>query len=156
MALMVLAGLAELGGAVLVWRLPLLGALACPGCYGLTKLAPGIYAEPGAADIPALARTARARVAAFLGPLATRPTLLACQTQECHARLGNGGARALTWGTALVYLSPRGLSPTILAHELAHAEIQNPYRPDRTSERAAASMVQRRSGSTGLQRHALP
>jgi len=51
------------------------------------------------------------------------PTLIICHSNACHARLGSGGARAVTYGTQFIYVSPRGMLPEILAHEFFHVEL---------------------------------
>ena len=44
---------------------------------------------------------------------------------DCDARLGGRGAAAVTYSLgpiSIVRIAPRGLSPTVLTHELAHTE----------------------------------
>ncbi|MDD8024482.1 MAG: hypothetical protein PHX82_15385, partial [Paracoccaceae bacterium] len=51
--------------------------------------------------------------------------ILACETSACDRRLGGRGAAAVTYSlgpVSVVRLAPRGLSQTILTHELAHTE----------------------------------
>ena len=103
-------------------------AYACPACYGLARVAPGLHVERGAPaeDVRALREDvgeARDRVAAFYGGRTAEPTILACHGEACDARLGGTGARAQAFGARFVHLSPRGWSGTILAHELAHIEL---------------------------------
>ena len=114
--LIVAAGMAVALGA------PRAAAFTCPGCYGFSRIAPGIYAEPGAGDLVPVLRDAQERVAAFYGGFARRPEILICRTPDCHARMSGGGARAMTYGTRAIYVSTRGLEVAYLAHEMAHIE----------------------------------
>ena len=118
--LLALPPLALLG---LLWSTPALGAYLCPSCYGLERVAEGIYAEPSAPDLAPMIAKARARVAAYYGAFDHQPVLLICQSDACHARIGSGGARAVTYGTRFIYVSPRGLQPVFLAHEFSHVEL---------------------------------
>lgn len=115
-ALILAAGMAVALGA------PRAAAFACPSCYGFSRIAPGIHAEPGAGDLLPVLREAQDRVAAFYGGFARHPEILICRTPDCHARMRGDGARAMTYGTHAIYVSPRGLEATFLAHELAHIE----------------------------------
>lgn len=125
-----------LGGLVLMWVYPALRAAAFPERMGLVTLAPGIAADtaftaPERAQLLANIDTARARVAAFYGVFDANVKLVACKTDACDTRLsgrapGTAGAAAMTYGTPVVsvlHLSPRGLTPTIIAHEFSHAEL---------------------------------
>ncbi len=114
-----------IGGATLAC--PAMAAYACPRCYGLVPVSPGLYVEAAMplADRTALRATiagAEAQVAAFYGSFDRRPTVLACATEACDRRLGGRGARATTFGTWFIRLSPRGLDATIVAHEFSHVE----------------------------------
>ena len=115
--LLALPPLALLG---LLWSTPALGAYLCPTCYGLERVAEGVYAEADAPDFGPIITEARARVAAYYGAFERQPVLLICQSDTCHGRLGSGGARAVTYGAQFIYVSPRGLQPEILAHEFSH------------------------------------
>lgn len=69
---------------------------------------------------------ARARVATFYGGASREPIVLACTSETCDRRLGGLGARATTYSTvglSVVRLSPRGLDPVIITHELAHVAL---------------------------------
>ncbi len=118
--LLALLPLALLG---FLWSTPAPGAYLCPSCYGLERVAEGIYAEPGAPDLAPMIAEARARVSAYYGAFDHQPVLIICQTDACHARIGSGGARAVTYGTRFIYVSPRGVLPEILAHEFSHVEL---------------------------------
>ena len=117
-----LLGVLGVLGATIAIAAPRATAFACPGCYGFQKLAPGVFAQPGTAELLPALQNARARVAAFYGSPVRQPRLLICTTPACHARMGGGGARAMTYGTVAIYVSPRGLETSFLAHELAHIE----------------------------------
>jgi hypothetical protein len=66
---------------------------------------------------------AMGQVAAFYGSFDQGPTLLVCATKECDHRLGGKGAKANTYGTTFIRVSPDGLNQTILAHEFSHVEL---------------------------------
>ncbi len=127
--LAIVAG-AALGAAALMWFYPVLAAGICPRCFGLQRLAPDLYVEASmpAADrstLNALTKSARAQVATFYPDRRAHSLMLACVTSACNRRLGGRGAAAVTYSLgplAIVRLAPRGLSKTILAHELTHTE----------------------------------
>lgn len=129
LALLVLAaGLGVWLAPGLAWR-PL-AALACPGCFGLAPVAPGVHAERGApeggARLLAALDEGRARARAALGPGGPVPVVLACHSAACAERLGLGGARAATLslpGLAVVLVGPAGADPVALAHEFAHVRL---------------------------------
>ena len=56
-----------------------------------------------------------------------KPTVLICTTERCyrHAEGKGGVAKALSWSTRLLLVSPRGLGATIISHELTHIEFRN-------------------------------
>ncbi|TCS62133.1 hypothetical protein [Varunaivibrio sulfuroxidans] len=114
-----------LGGAVSAF--PAVTAYLCPSCYGLSHLGRGLYVEDTSRAqkdlLLAAVSTAEEKVGSFYGAFHHRPTLLVCFTDNCDRRLGGRGARAMTYGAAFVYISPRGLNGTILAHEFAHIEL---------------------------------
>jgi hypothetical protein len=121
----IVCGFLGVGGVIVAW--PAMAAYVCPACYGLEPVTRDLLVESAmpAAQRTALRETvARAaeRVASFYGAFDRRPTVLACETDACDHRLGGRGARATTFGTLFIRLSPRGLNPTILAHEFSHVE----------------------------------
>ena len=116
-------GLLALALGAGLWSTPAVAAYVCPSCFGLIKVEAGVYAEKGTLDISQNIEQARARVAAFYGAFDHNPTLIICHSDTCHARLGSGGARAVTYGTRFIYVSPRGVLPEILAHEFSHVEL---------------------------------
>jgi hypothetical protein len=118
-------------GAVLlgvVVAFPAVAATTCPGCYGLEQVRPGVHLEPG---VPAAQREQVAgavdegtrRVAAYFGDLRSDPDVLACLTEECYQRIGGGRERGIAVLYRAVMLSPRGIDPVIVAHELTHVEL---------------------------------
>ena len=116
-------GFLALALGVGLWSSPAVAAYLCPSCFGLIKVEAGVYAEKGTPDINQNIQQARARVVAYNGAFDHNPTLIICHSAACHARLGSGGARAVTYGTSFIYVSPRGLQPEILAHEFSHVEL---------------------------------
>jgi hypothetical protein len=127
-ALVAAAVLAMLAMGSIAFLSPAIAAYACPGCYGLERTANRLFVDRAMStedrtnleDIVARAAT---QVADFYGSFDHRPTILACATELCDRRLGGKGARANTYGTTLIRLSPRGLNQTILAHEFSHFEL---------------------------------
>lgn len=118
--------LAAAAGVVVAY--PAVAATACPGCYGLERVRPGVHVEPGLTlaqrrqVTDAVAEGTR-RVAAFFGDLRSDPEFLACLSDACYARIGGGGERGIAVLNRAVMLSPRGIDPVIAAHELAHVEL---------------------------------
>lgn len=110
-------------GLVALGLTPVLAGL-CPGCFGFSKVADGIYIEPNAgADGSEILRrygVATNRVEAAFGPIATHPRVLVCFTETCNAVMGGHKTLALTYGDKLFYLGPYGHSTAIMAHELSH------------------------------------
>ncbi|OOY12569.1 hypothetical protein BMG00_01580 [Thioclava marina] len=125
-----LAAGGTLGLLALLWFYPVLAAGICPRCFGLDRAAPAIFVDRAMPrdDRRALVETidaARAQVARFYPERAAHSRILACSTEECDRRLGGRGAAAVTYSLgpwAVVRVAPRGLTGTILAHELAHTE----------------------------------
>ena len=115
--------------ASIVAFLPAAAAYACPWCYGLREVAPGVYLETGtprearARFLQAL-RTAQARVSIYYPErVAERTVVLACSTRACDRRLGGKGAKARAFGATFIHISPGGWNVDILSHELAHIEL---------------------------------
>jgi len=114
--------------ACVVFFLPAVAAYACPSCYGLERVTGSLFVDPAMAVedrriLQETAARAAAQVANFYGSFDKQPILLACASEECDRKLGGKGARANTYGTTFVRLSPRGLDQTILAHEFSHVEL---------------------------------
>jgi len=112
-------------GVVVAW--PAMAAYVCPSCYGLEPIASHLFVESAMpvadrATLRATVAAATAQVANFYGSFDRRPTVLACATAACDHRLGGRAARATTFGTLFIRLSPRGLDQTIVTHEFSHVE----------------------------------
>jgi hypothetical protein len=107
---------------------PAVAAYACPSCYRLQRVSGNLFVDPAMSvedrtKLQEIVVRAAEQVADFYGSFDKPPTLLACATEECDRRLGGKGARADTFGTTFIRLSPRGLNQTILAHEFSHVEL---------------------------------
>ncbi|MEV5322847.1 hypothetical protein WBK31_15365 [Nonomuraea sp. N2-4H] len=114
--------------AVTAIAFPSVAATTCPGCYGLERIAPGVYAEPGLAPaerrrVTEAVAQANERVRAFFGGRVTAPDVLVCLTDGCYRRIGGGGERGIAVLNRSVMLSPRGVDPVIASHELTHVEL---------------------------------
>ncbi|MBZ4021611.1 hypothetical protein CKO11_03950 [Rhodobacter sp. TJ_12] len=129
-AILALALGAGLGAFALLAFFPVLRGAVCPSCYGLEQVSPVLFVE---AEMPAHARhallaqldQAHRKIAQIFGPAQAHLRILACETDACDRRLGGRGAAAVTYSLgaySVVRLAPRGLSPTILTHELTHTE----------------------------------
>lgn len=117
-----------LGIASVALLQPGVAAYACPSCYGLQRVTGGLFVDPTMSvedrtKLQEIIARAAVQVASFYGSFDKQPILLACATEECDRRLGGKGAKANTFGTTFIRISPRGLDQTILAHEFSHAEL---------------------------------
>ena len=107
---------------------PAVAAYVCPSCYGLQRVTGSLFVDPAMSvedrtRLQEVVALAAVQVADFYGSFDRQPTVLACATEECDRKLGGKGARANTYGTTFIRLSPRGLNQTILAHEFSHVEL---------------------------------
>jgi hypothetical protein len=112
-----------------VLAFPSVAATTCPGCFGLERVRPGLYVEPGLTAAQYLQVTdavdeGTRRVKAYFGDLRSDPYVLVCLTEECYARVGGGRERGIAVLSRAVMLSPRGIDPVIAAHELTHVELR--------------------------------
>ena len=112
---------------------PAMAAYACPACYGLLRVTANLFVDPAMSvedrtKLQEAISRAAAQVTAFYGSFDHTPTLLACASEECDHRLGGKGARANTYGTTFIRVSPNGLNQTILAHEFSHVELHTRIR----------------------------
>jgi hypothetical protein len=112
--------LATLGIAT---KMPVLGASLCPSCYGLRAIGQNIYSDTASVVIQKDLGLARKMVAAVWGDLQATPRILICQTNQCQTRLGGGHALGMSYGEWAIHIGPNGANATIIAHELAHAEL---------------------------------
>lgn len=127
-ALFGLGALIAGGAGAVALAEPAVAALVCPSCYGFAAIGPRLYADPAMTEDARvmLRRTvaeAPARLALFFGPAASTPRVLACASTACQARIRGGGARGMAYGAFGLRLSPAGLEPTIVVHELTHMEL---------------------------------
>ncbi|MEU8379870.1 hypothetical protein [Streptosporangium sp. NPDC048865] len=107
---------------------PSVAATTCPGCYGLERLRPGLYAEPGLSraqrrHVTEVIGQADRRVRDFFGGRKGSPDILVCLSEDCYARIGGGRERGVAVLNRSVMLSPRGVDPVIVSHELTHVEL---------------------------------
>lgn len=126
--LVLVAVLVILAVGCVVFLSPAVAAYACPSCYGLQRATGSLFVDPAMSvedrtKLQEIIARAAVQVENFYGSFERQPTLLACATEECDRRLGGRGARAATYGTTFIRLSPRGLNQRILAHEFSHVEL---------------------------------
>ncbi|MBF8186431.1 hypothetical protein ITP53_11875 [Nonomuraea sp. K274] len=128
---LLLAGFAVLVVAAVagvVTAFPSVAATTCPGCYGLERLRPGVYAEPGLSEdqrrhVVEVVEQAHQRVRDFYGGQKSSPSVLVCLTDTCYRRIGGGRERGIAVLNRAVMLSPHGADPVIASHELSHVEL---------------------------------
>jgi hypothetical protein len=125
-----LAAAALLGTAGTVLAFPVVGAAACPLCYGLDRLGDNGFIERTASPqlrghVVDVLGQARNRVAAFYGSADTQPRVLVCVSDDCYRRIGGVGSRGTAWFDVALQLSPRGIDPVIAAHELSHMALRH-------------------------------
>jgi hypothetical protein len=120
-----LALLLGLAGTALAY--PALGTIACPQCYGFRPVSVNLWAERlnaiDEARLTTIVEDARQDLSSFFGGLVGSPRVLVCTDDACFRRLGGGGARAITILDVGLIVSPRGVDPVIVRHELSHAEL---------------------------------
>ncbi|MXN76577.1 hypothetical protein GR157_17800 [Burkholderia sp. 4701] len=110
---------------------PAITAAICTACYGMEHAAPRLIVDrdmsPQMRDtLSTNAKEAESLVRAFYGTFDLAPIIVACSTDECDRRMGGRGALASTTTTPVAIItrvSPRGQTPTILAHEFSHVEL---------------------------------
>ncbi|TMR96295.1 hypothetical protein [Nonomuraea basaltis] len=108
---------------------PSVAAITCPGCYGLERLQPGLYAEPGLPQhqrrhVTEAVEQANKRVRDYFGGRRRSPDILVCLSEDCYRRIGGGRERGIAVLNRSVMLSPRGVDPVIASHELTHVELR--------------------------------
>lgn len=107
---------------------PTVAATTCPACYGMRHVGSGIYIERNASaerrrQVADLVVAADQRVRDFYGSRESSPRILACTTADCYHRIGGGAERGVAVLNRAIILSPRGLDPVILSHEMSHVEL---------------------------------
>ena len=132
MRTLVAGGLAVLGVllAVLGLAFPAAAAVACPTCYGFTRVAANVYVERAAsADarsaVEDVVTSARDRIRTFYGRLDSGPKVMVCISDGCYRRVGGGKSRGMAVLDWALFLSPRGTTTTIASHELSHIELHH-------------------------------
>lgn len=99
----------------------------CPACSGFRQVAPQIYVDQQATDeqIDAALQdlaTAEGMVLDFYPERMSDPVWLLCLSGDCGMR-SLPRPLAIAYMNLFVFVYPDGATPTILAHELAHAEL---------------------------------
>jgi hypothetical protein len=135
-AILALAGFT----AGLGFMAPRLGVLACPQCFGFHEIGDGEYvnrAQDAAGDqnVRAVVESGRIRVQTFFGDLTADPRIFVCVNEACFRQLEGqkGQSKAVSWLDQEIVVSPRGLSPVILAHELTLTELHHRLPPSLNS-----------------------
>lgn len=119
--------LLSMASAYVLYSEPHISAYLCPACSGFREVAPHIYADTQASDAQidaalqsfGAARTMLQQV--YPAPRA-EPLWLLCLSGECGVTT-RPRPRAMAYANSFVFVYPDGANPTILAHELAHAEL---------------------------------
>lgn len=117
---------------LVAYSYPVAAAVVCPVCYGMERVHSHLMVDKGMPvamrrQLQIDAEQAASVVSSFYGAFERQPILVGCSTEECDWNIGGRGAYAITISTpiaTILRLSPRGLSPTILAHEFSHVELQ--------------------------------
>lgn len=109
---------------------PPAAAAACPACYSLAPVAPGVFVDrdstpPKTAHAVETVDEARGRVRRFYGTLESSPRILVCLTEACYQRIGGGGSTGIALLNLTLLLSPRGDQVVIASHEMAHIELHH-------------------------------
>ncbi|TQM89744.1 hypothetical protein [Roseinatronobacter monicus] len=114
----------------LAWLLhsePHVRAYLFPACSGFRQVAPQIYVDQRATDAQIDAAlqdlaTAEGMVLDFYPERMSDPVWLLCLSGDCGMR-SLPRPLAMAYMNLFVFVYPDGATPTILAHELAHAEL---------------------------------
>lgn len=120
-----------IGPLLAAYGYPALAATMCAACYGMEHATPRLIVDRGMPPrmrdaLSAHVGEAESRVRRFYGRFDLAPIIVACSTDECDRRMGGRGALASTSTTPLAIItrvSPRGQTPTILAHEFSLVEL---------------------------------
>lgn len=113
--------------AYILYSEPHIRAYLCPPCSGFHEIAPRIYADSSAseAQIDAALQNfiaAQDLVTQVYPDRAADPLWLICLSGACGVTEGPRPL-AMAYMNLFVFVYPQGANPTILAHELAHAEL---------------------------------
>lgn len=114
-------------GLVLLVARPV-AAIGCPACFGLTQAADGVYVESAMTEsarkhVLTVLATAEDRDSRFYGGLQHSPRVLVCATARCFHLIGGGGTRVGSIGSFALMVSPEGVDPVLMSHELSHVEL---------------------------------
>lgn len=113
--------------AWLLYSEPHLRTYLCPACSGFREVAPQIYVDQQATDAQIDAAlqdlaTAEGMVLDFYQERMSDSVWLLCLSGDCGVRIPPLPL-AMAYMNLFVFVYPDGATPTILAHELAHAEL---------------------------------
>lgn len=104
-------------------------ASVCPSCFGFHSVGNDIDMEnvSNAEKIKEEVGLSTRQVDNFFRGRLAPVHILVCSTEPCYRRIeGNGGtSKAISWAGRALLLSPRGQNITIIAHELAHIELNH-------------------------------
>lgn len=119
------AALSILGSvAFLWWKAPPVLAAWCPGCFDFTQVAPDVWVDSAARaqrlNLERMTRFAMEDVDAVFGPGASRVTVLICTLPACATRMKAPMALGAAYGDVAILMTPFGLDPIVLRHELTH------------------------------------
>jgi hypothetical protein len=119
---------------------PAIAAIGCPTCYGFSTVERDTFIDRSASPRQrehalTVADEARRKVSAFYGRQESSPSVFICTTPECYARVGGGASRGQAILDVGLFLSSRGFTPVIAAHELSHVELHKRLGRLKTMER---------------------
>jgi hypothetical protein len=114
-------------GVFFVAKEPHLRAYLCPTCAGFHQIAPRVYADDGASELPIIAALkafsdAEEMLQRAYPGRASDPIWLLCLSGDCGVKTPPRPL-AMAYLDLFVFVYPEGVTATILAHELAHAEL---------------------------------
>jgi hypothetical protein len=127
--LLLCLALSALAAGWLVYSEPHVRAYACPPCLGFREVAPRIHVDQHATDAQIASALssfdpAESLVLQFYPDRASNPLWLLCLSGECGIRTAPRPL-AMIYLDRFVFVYPEGATPTILAHEMAHAELHH-------------------------------
>lgn len=112
-----------------IYTEPHIRAYLCPSCAGFREIAPRIYVDAQAndADIDLALQSleqGKAMVMEFYPARTSSPIWLLCLSGQCGVQ-AQPRPKAMAYMNMFVFVYPDGVTPTILAHELAHTELHH-------------------------------
>lgn len=75
--------------------------------------------------IETLVAASENRVQGFYGTLESKPKIFVCPDEACYQRVGGGRSHGMALIDWAFFVSPRGLDPVIVSHELSHIELHH-------------------------------